>query len=88
MFVQEKTLQRINHGLSVGYTKRGEKMDELLKYLKKNGIKRKEFGDQLGLSGSRMTQILKHGMLPTLTTALEIERITNGEVPVQVWRRK
>jgi hypothetical protein len=49
-------------------------------YLFKNGIKKKDFGDKLGVSRRTMTNITVGGVCCSRNLARRIQELTNGEV--------
>ena len=58
-------------------------MQTLKDYLKDR--KKSDFAKQIGVSGTQLSQYLSGYRRPGYDLMLEIERLTEGEVPVQSW---
>lgn len=58
-------------------------MQTLKEYLKDRN--KSDFAKQVGVSGSQLSQYLSGYRLPSYGRMLKIERLTDGEVPVQSW---
>ena len=52
------------------------------RYLWERDISAEKFAAQIGVSPSTISRMRHHGMKPSLTVAIKIERATNGEVTV------
>lgn len=60
-------------------------MTELGNYLKKTQITQADFGRQIGLTQSAISRLVAGDALPSIKTAVDIERETGGEVPASSW---
>lgn len=60
-------------------------MNKLCEYLDFRGIKHHIFAKKIGTSNTTLHQILKRGRVPSLKTAIEIEKKTKGFVTVYDW---
>lgn len=60
-------------------------MSTLRQYLQRHGITQDAFAQQAGLSQSLVSRFCRGAIIPNLRRAVEIERITGGEVAVSSW---
>ena len=60
-------------------------MHKLERYLKTNGITKTRFAAQVGIHISYITHLVKGRKVPSLATAVKIQELTNGAVPVETW---
>lgn len=58
---------------------------KLIQWLKNNGITQTEFAKKVGVDVSYITHLTKGRRVPSLTTALKIQELTEGAVPVTSW---
>lgn len=67
-------------------------MDQLQTYLtarKRDGIETKgDFARRIGITQTSLSHLLSGRSYPSLTLAFEIERATDGAVPVSAWAPK
>ena len=54
-------------------------MNKLCEYLDFRGIKHSVFAKKIGTSTTTLHKILKKGLIPSLKTAIEIEKKTKGK---------
>lgn len=54
-------------------------------WLDANGITMREFGRRIGINHSKLSGIIDGRALPGLIVAYEIDRLTQGEVPMESW---
>lgn len=60
-------------------------MENLATYLKCEKISQREFALSIGINHSVVSRFLSGAARPSLNTALTIERVTGGRVPVGAW---
>lgn len=53
--------------------------------MESNDKKQRCVAEKLGISGATLHEILKKGLIPSLKTAIRIEKYTNGEISVYDW---
>ena len=63
-------------------------MNALAKYLKESGRSAMEFSRSVGAAPSQISRLLSGERGPSIPLALEIERETDGAVPVASWVKK
>lgn len=54
-------------------------------WLNANGMTMREFGRRIGIPHSKLSGIVDGRAMPSLITAYETERLTQGEVPMESW---
>jgi transcriptional regulator with XRE-family HTH domain len=60
-------------------------MENLIAYLKQNGISQSRFAETVGVTQSSLSKMCSGLILPSLETAVRIAKETGGKVPVEVW---
>lgn len=60
-------------------------MKKLSDWLEKKCIKQKGFAHEIGMSTSTLHEILRNGRMPSLKTAYEIEKFTQGDITLYDW---
>lgn len=60
-------------------------MNKFADWMKCNDKKQRGVAEKLGISTSTLHDILRKGQLPSLKTAYEIEKYTDGEVTLYDW---
>lgn len=60
-------------------------MDKLLSYLKARHATQAEFAASVGITQAALSRMLAGKITPSLTTAVRIERATDGAVPASSW---
>lgn len=57
----------------------------LAAWLNANGMTMREFGRRIGIPHSKFSGLVDGHATPALVVAYEIERLTQGEVPIESW---
>jgi transcriptional regulator with XRE-family HTH domain len=58
----------------------------LAKWLNRVGMSRKDFGQRIGMSSAaKLNEWMEGQRSPTLAVMYEIERLTEGQVPIEAW---
>lgn len=73
---------RLDHRLHVVQSARMEKIEA---YLKDNGLSQRQFAELIGVDESLVSRYMAKTTKPKVERMFEIERITNGGVPVSAW---
>lgn len=60
-------------------------MTRFSKYLKTEGVKQETLAERLGVTQGTISRLKCDAAKPSLELAVQIERITNGAVPVSSW---
>jgi len=60
-------------------------MHKLEYYLKEKNLTKTEFAERVGIHLSYITHLVKGRRVPSLSVALKIQDLTDGEVPVTTW---
>jgi transcriptional regulator with XRE-family HTH domain len=60
-------------------------MEKLAQYLKASGQSQRSFADRIGIHHSVLSRFIAGKAKPSLSTALRIQRETDGQVPVDDW---
>ena len=60
-------------------------MKKLNDWIRINCIKQIGFAEKIGVSTSTLHEILRNGRMPTIITAYEIEKFTDGEITIYDW---
>ena len=63
-------------------------MNQLSQYLTREGVTQSAFAERLGLTQATVSRLASGLLRPRLDTALAIERITAGAVPVESWAQQ
>jgi DNA-binding XRE family transcriptional regulator len=61
---------------------------KLLQWRRHNKVKQKYLAELLKVSPSAVSQIESGKKHPSLSLALDIQIVTGGKVPVEMWRKK
>lgn len=64
-----------------------QRMEQLAKHLEQTGQSQADFARKIGVHTSVLSRYLNTGVRPSLDTALKIEQMTDGAVPVSAWFR-
>lgn len=54
-------------------------------WLNANGMTMREFGRRIGIPHSKLSGIIDGRAMPSILVAYEMERLTQGEVPIESW---
>lgn len=57
----------------------------LAAWLNANGMTMREFGRRIGIPHSKLSGIVDGKAMPSLIVSYEVERLTQGEVPMESW---
>lgn len=60
-------------------------MSNLSAFLTSKQIRQQDFAERIGVTQATVSRLAKRTMMPSLPLAVEIERATDGEVPVSSW---
>lgn len=60
-------------------------MEKLQQFLATSGIRQSALASKLGINRGYMSQLASGRKLPSLQLAAEIEKVTDGAVPVGCW---
>jgi DNA-binding transcriptional regulator YdaS (Cro superfamily) len=61
-------------------------MEKLQQFLNASGTRQSALADMLGINRGYMSQLVNGRKVPSLPLAFQIERATDGAVPVDAWR--
>lgn len=60
-------------------------MSTLADWMRRNGVRDNEIAQVVGRDRSIVSRIRRGELVPTLSVAVAIERLTGGEVPANSW---
>jgi transcriptional regulator with XRE-family HTH domain len=60
-------------------------MTNLAQWMRQSGVKDRAVADYIGRDRSIVSRIRRGELMPTLTIAVALERLTGGDVPASSW---